>query len=75
MVGENVWTYHENCVSSGSEVSTLTPADTSGLTVWSTDAGTHKIDGPKLKPFSRVEVEDKFKEVCLFFKETFLVID
>ena len=28
-----------------SEVSTLTPADASGLTVRSTDAGTHKIDG------------------------------
>ena len=37
-----------------SEVSTLTPADTSGLTVRSTDAGTHKIDGLILKPFSRV---------------------
>ena len=28
-----------------SEVSTLTPTDASGPTVWSTNAETHKIDG------------------------------
>ena len=61
--------------STRSKVSTLTPADTLGLTVGSIDAGTHKIDGPTLKPFSRIPVEDKLKEACLFFKETFLVID
>ena len=60
---------------SGSEVNTLTPADASGLPVRSTDAGTHKIDGPTLKPFSRVQVEEKLKEARLFFEETFLVID
>ena len=38
-----------------SEVSTLTPADASGPTVRSTDAGTHKIDGSTLKPFSMVQ--------------------
>ena len=43
--------------------------------VQSTDAGNHKIDGSTLKPFSRVQVEDKLKEARLFFKETFLVID
>ena len=43
--------------------------------VRSTDAGTQKIDGPILKPFSRVQVEDKLEEARLFFKETFLVID
>ena len=58
-----------------SKVSTLTPADASGLMVRSTDAGTQKIDGPILKPFSRVQVEDKLEEARLFFKETFLVID
>ena len=58
-----------------SEVSTLTPADASGLTVRSTDAGTHKIDGSTFKPFSRVQVEDKLKEARLLFEETFLVID
>ena len=58
-----------------SKVSTLTPADASSLTVWSTNAGTHKIDGPILKPFSRVKVEDKLKKARLFFEETFLVID
>ena len=31
--------------STRSEVSTLTPADASSPTIWSTDAGTHKIDG------------------------------
>ena len=58
-----------------SEVSTLTPADASGLTVQSTNVGTHKIDGPILKLFSRVQVEDKLKEARLLFEETFLVID
>ena len=58
-----------------SEVSTLTPADASGLTVRSTDVGTHKIDGPILKPFSRVQVKDKLEEARLFFEETFLVIN
>ena len=43
--------------------------------VRSTNARIPKIDGPTLKPFSKVEVEDKFKQVCLFFKETFLVVD
>ena len=61
--------------SSGNEVSTPTPADASGLTVQSTDAGTHKINGLTLKPFSRVQVEDKLKEAHLLFEETFLVID
>ena len=54
---------------------TLTPANASDLTVRSIDAGTHKIDGPTLKSFSRVQVEDKLKEARLFFEETFLVID
>ena len=36
--------------STGSEVSTLTPADASGPTVQSTNAGTHKIVDPTLKP-------------------------
>ena len=58
-----------------SEVSTLTPADALGLTVRSTNAGTHKINGPTLKPFIRVQVEDKLKEARLFFKKTFFVID
>ena len=41
--------------STGSEISTLTLADVSGLTVWSTNVGSHKIDGLTLKPlvFSR----------------------
>ena len=38
-----------------SEVSTLTLADASGLTVQSTDAGNHKIDGSTLKLFSMVQ--------------------
>ena len=59
----------------GSEVITLILADISGLTVQSTDAGTQKIDGLTLKPFSRVQLEDKLKEACLFFEETFFVID
>ena len=61
----------------GSEVSTRTPADVSklGFTVWSTNARTYKTDGPILKPFSRVQVEDKLKEARLFCKEMFLVID
>ena len=50
-----------------SKVSTLAPADTLSLMVQSTDTETHKIDAPTLKPFSKVQVEDKFKEVCLFF--------
>ena len=58
-----------------SKVSTLTPANASGLTIWSTNARIHKINGPTLKPFSRVQVEDKLKETRLFFEETFLVID
>ena len=37
-----------------SEVSTLTLADALVLTVWSTDAGTHKIDGLILKLFIMV---------------------
>ena len=115
--------------STRSEVNTLTPADTSGLTVWATDAGTHKIDGSTLKIkdswwkhldvprelhffgnkgstmtspcmyqrksltglinqcqnsqdwwlypqiVSMVQVEDKLEKACLFFEETFLVID
>ena len=40
-----------------SKVSTLTPADTSGLTVWLTDAKTHKIDGFTFKPFSMVQAK------------------
>ena len=58
-----------------SEVSTLTPADALGLTVQLTDAETYKIDGPTLKPFSRVQVEDKLKKARLFFEKTFFVID
>ena len=58
-----------------SKVNTLTSADASGLTVWSTNAGNHKIDGSTFKLFSRVQVKDKLKETCLFFEETFLVID
>ena len=58
-----------------SEVSILTSADVSGLTVWLTNTGNYKINGSTLKPFSRVQVEDKFKEACLFFEETFLVIN
>ena len=37
-----------------SKVSTLTPVDTSGLTVQLTNTGTHKIDSPTLKLFSMV---------------------
>ena len=56
----------------GGEVSTQTPADVSGLTVQSTNAGTHKIDASILKPFSRVQVEDKLKEARLFFRKDVL---
>ena len=38
-----------------SKVSILTPADISGRTVWSTNVGTHKIDGSTLKLFSMVQ--------------------
>ena len=38
-----------------SEVSTLTSADASGLTVQSTNAGNYKIDRSTLKPFSMVQ--------------------
>ena len=38
-----------------SEVSTLILTDASGRMVWSTAAGTHKIDGSTLKPFSMVQ--------------------
>ena len=41
--------------SSKSKVGTLTPADTSGLTVQSTDAETHKIDDSTVKLFSMVQ--------------------
>ena len=58
-----------------SEVSTLTPADASGLTVRSTDAGTHKIDGPTFKPFSKVQVEGKLGRGPFDCKEKFLVAD
>ena len=54
--------------STGSEVNTLNSADASGVTVWSTNAGTHEIDVPILNPFSRVQVEDKLKKACLFFQ-------
>ena len=37
-----------------SEVNTLTPVDASGLTVRLTNAGSHKIDGPTFKLFSKV---------------------
>ena len=50
-----------------SEVSTLNPVDASGLTIWSTNAGPHKINAPTLKPFSRSQVKDKLKEACLIF--------
>ena len=43
--------------------------DALGFTVWLTNAGTHKIDGPTLKPFSMVQVKDKLKEACLFFQK------
>ena len=56
-----------------SEVSTLTPADASGLTVWTTNTGTHKIDGSTLKPFSMIQAI-RSGEARLFFEETFLVI-
>ena len=54
--------------SSRNKVNTLIPADVLGLTIQSTDAGTHKIDAPTLKPFSRVQVEDKLKEAYLSFQ-------
>ena len=60
---------------SGSKLSTLTLADASGFMVRSTNAGIHKIDSPTLKPFSKVQLEDKLKEARLFFEETFFVID
>ena len=41
-----------------SEVSTLTPADALGLMARSANARTHKIDGPILKSFNMVQVED-----------------
>ena len=50
------------------KVSILTPADTSGLTIWSTNIETHKIDGSTFKPFSMVQVEDKVEEACPFFR-------
>ena len=59
--------------STGSEVSTLTPVDASGLTVCSTNAGTHKIDGPTLKSFRRVEIEDKLERNLFNYKKEFLV--
>ena len=55
--------------STGSEVNTLTPADVSGLTVWSINTKTHKIDGPTFKLFSIVQVKDKLKETHLFFRK------
>ena len=41
--------------STSSEINTLTSADASGLTIWSANVGTHKIDGATLKPFSMVQ--------------------
>ena len=58
---------------SGSEVNTLTLADASGLTVWSINIGTHKIDAPTLNPFNRVQVEDKLRRSLFICKEKFLV--
>ena len=40
-----------------SKVSTLTSTDVSGLMVWSTNAGTHKIDSPTLEKFSIVQIK------------------
>ena len=50
-----------------SKVSTLTPTDTSGLMVWSTNIGTYKINAFTLKRFGRVQVKDKLKKARLFF--------
>ena len=58
-----------------SEVSTLTSADASGLTVQSTNAGTHKIDNPTFKPFSKVQMEDKLGRSPFHCKKKFLVAD
>ena len=58
-----------------SEIGILTLADGSGLTVSSTNAKTHKIDGPTLKPFNRVQLKDKLKKAYLFFEKTFVMID
>ena len=40
------------------EIGTLTSADASGLTVWSTNVRTNKIDYPTLKLFSIAQVEE-----------------
>ena len=49
-----------------SEVSTLTSADTSALTVQSTNVETQRIDGPNFKPFSMVQVirSGKARLIC-----------
>ena len=78
MVGKNVWIYLENCIFLEIKAISWPPRvciKKKASRVWSTNAGIYKIDGPTLKLFSRVQVEDKFKEACLFFKETFLAID
>ena len=51
-----------------SNVSTLTPPDASGLTIWSTDAGTHKIDGTTLKPLVGSRWKIRSGKARLFFR-------
>ena len=53
-----------------SEVSTLTPADASGPTIWLTDVGIHKIDGPTLIPFNMVQAIKSKKRLTWSFYPT-----
>ena len=61
--------------SNGSKVSILTSADASGLTVWSTNVGIHKIDGPTFKLFGKVQVEDKLGRDLFICEKKLLVAD
>ena len=65
--------------SSKSKVNILTLADVSSLTVWSTNAETHKIDDSILKPFSMVQAirsrRKTYLKILPYHRQAFINFD